>query len=152
MTSDITPSDIELAQRRIKAGDPDDETVALLVRRGIEPAVAAQLLCDLRTGQPVKGRAVVSHLPLRSASGRGNGSRKSHGVTTTVEPVAAFTATSGPPSFFLRNGWALLALVPLLILLGVVCRFGVAVPFWDQWELVTLLEKSYHGHLSFSDF
>ena len=40
---------------------------------------------------------------------------------------------------------------PLLIALTVV-RYGVNVPFWDQWEFVKLLDKAAAGQLEFRDF
>jgi hypothetical protein len=58
-----------------------------------------------------------------------------------------------PPLFvFLsRYGDKILALVPLAFLIGVVARYAVAVPYLDQWELVPLLEKTYHGDLTLRD-
>jgi hypothetical protein len=44
-----------------------------------------------------------------------------------------------------------LALVPLVFLIGVVAQYAVDVPYQDQWELVPLLEKMYHGELTFHD-
>jgi hypothetical protein len=59
-----------------------------------------------------------------------------------MPPFAAFLFRHGP--------WAL-ALVPLAFLIWVVVQYAVAVPYWDQWELVPLLEKTYHGQLTFHD-
>ena len=58
-----------------------------------------------------------------------------------------------PPLFvFLsRHGDKILALVPLAFLIWVVVQYAVDVPFMDQWELVPLLEKTYHGDLTFHD-
>ncbi len=53
--------------------------------------------------------------------------------------------------FLSRHGAKILALVPLIFLLGVVRHYAVAVPFLDQWELVPLLEKTYHGNLTLQD-
>ena len=61
---------------------------------------------------------------------------------------------SGPPppaSFLSRHSHKILALVPLAFLLCMVARYAVDVPYWDQWEFVPLLEKSYHGQLTFHD-
>jgi len=44
-----------------------------------------------------------------------------------------------------------LALIPLGCLIYLVARYMVDVPFWDQWEFVPLLEKSYQGTLSLGD-
>jgi hypothetical protein len=53
--------------------------------------------------------------------------------------------------FLSRHGPLVLALVPLAFLLCVVARYAVPVPYWDQWEFVPLLEKTYHGQLTFHD-
>ena len=53
--------------------------------------------------------------------------------------------------FLSRHGDKILALVPLAFLIWVVVHYAVAVPYWDQWELVPLLEKTYHGELTFHD-
>ncbi len=49
-----------------------------------------------------------------------------------------------------RNSW-LLALVPFGFLIYVVARYGVPVPFQDEWDLVPLLEKMWGGSLTLSD-
>lgn len=43
------------------------------------------------------------------------------------------------------------ALFPPLCILYLITRYGVDVPFWDQWEFVPLLEKFRTGALSFHD-
>ena len=53
--------------------------------------------------------------------------------------------------FLSRSGDKILALIPLIFLIGVVAKYAVAVPMWDQWDLVPLLEKTYHGDLTFHD-
>jgi hypothetical protein len=56
-------------------------------------------------------------------------------------------------TFFLSRQFScwVLALIPFVYLVFVVVKYSVDVPFWDQWELVPLLEKSYQGTLSFHD-
>lgn len=44
-----------------------------------------------------------------------------------------------------------LTFIPLIYLIFIVIKFKVDVPFWDQWELVPLLEKYYQGTVGFSD-
>jgi len=44
-----------------------------------------------------------------------------------------------------------LALLPLVLLIVNVIRFCVDVPFWDQWNFVPLLGKSFEGEISFLD-
>jgi hypothetical protein len=53
--------------------------------------------------------------------------------------------------FLSRYGDKILALVPLAFLIWVVAQYAVAVPFWDQWELVPLLDKTYHRALTLHD-
>jgi hypothetical protein len=53
--------------------------------------------------------------------------------------------------FLSRYGDKILALVPLAFLIWVVAQYAVPVPYWDQWEFVPLLEKTYHGQLTFHD-
>jgi len=50
--------------------------------------------------------------------------------------------------------WKVAALVTLAsfgFLVAAVYHFRVDVPFWDEWELVPLLQKSYAGTLAFRD-
>lgn len=42
--------------------------------------------------------------------------------------------------------------LPLVLLIALLIRYSVNVPFWDQWELVSLFEKSARGTLGFADF
>lgn len=42
--------------------------------------------------------------------------------------------------------------VPPLLIMVTVARYGVNVPFWDQWEFVKLLDKAAAGQLEFKDF
>lgn len=44
-----------------------------------------------------------------------------------------------------------LALLPPLYILYLITRYGIDVPFWDQWEFVLLLKKFKTGALSFPD-
>jgi hypothetical protein len=41
--------------------------------------------------------------------------------------------------------------VPLAFLIWVIVQYAVDVPYRDQWELVPLLDKTYHGELTFHD-
>ena len=45
----------------------------------------------------------------------------------------------------------LCTLLPFALLVAVVARYGVNVPYWDQWELLPLLQKSFAGTLTLSD-
>ncbi|MBA2585906.1 MAG: hypothetical protein H0U99_05420 [Chthoniobacterales bacterium] len=48
---------------------------------------------------------------------------------------------------------ALLAcLLPAGIMVLLISRYGVNVPFWDEWNLVDLFEKAHAHRLSFADF
>jgi hypothetical protein len=44
-----------------------------------------------------------------------------------------------------------LAVIPFVVLVWFIIRCKVDVPYWDQWEIVSLLEKSYKGTLSFGE-
>jgi hypothetical protein len=55
-------------------------------------------------------------------------------------------------SLLYRNDHWLLALVPFAYLIGVVVECAVAVPYWDQWDLVLLLDKAYRGEITLHDF
>jgi hypothetical protein len=59
MTHEILQSDIDLAERLLKEGQPDDEVSAALVRRGIEPGKAAALIADLHAGRPVRTQVML---------------------------------------------------------------------------------------------
>ena len=50
MTHDILHSDITLATRLMGDHRPDQEIILALVQRGVDPAKAAKLLDDLRSG------------------------------------------------------------------------------------------------------
>ncbi|HSX29854.1 MAG TPA: hypothetical protein VLE73_04830 [Candidatus Saccharimonadales bacterium] len=55
--------------------------------------------------------------------------------------------------FVLAYKWWLVAIaVPVLYLLYLLLKYGVNVPFWDEWEIVTLLQKHDAGTLSLYDF
>jgi len=45
----------------------------------------------------------------------------------------------------------MLSIIPMALLIYVVAQYAVDVPFLDQWELVPLLDKMYHGELTFHD-
>lgn len=44
-----------------------------------------------------------------------------------------------------------LTFIPFIVLIVVVIRHNVDVPFWDQWNFVPLLGKSFEGGISFND-
>lgn len=44
-----------------------------------------------------------------------------------------------------------LALIPLLILIRYVIRYGVDIPWYDQWKFLPTLEKFFQGRLAFHD-
>jgi hypothetical protein len=59
MTNLILQTDIEFVQRLIAEHYPENEIVAALVRRHIDPERAARLVTDLRNGVPVAPDIVV---------------------------------------------------------------------------------------------
>ncbi len=42
-------------------------------------------------------------------------------------------------------------ILPLILVFFFVCKFGVTIPYWDQWELVPLLEKIHNHTLTLAD-
>lgn len=44
-----------------------------------------------------------------------------------------------------------LIFMPFFIMVSLIFRYGINVPFWDHWELVPLLHKLYFGKLTFYD-
>jgi hypothetical protein len=50
-----------------------------------------------------------------------------------------------------RVAFALVAFLPPLVVLRLIRRDGVDVPFWDEWELVPLLERAARGALRLRD-
>jgi len=49
------------------------------------------------------------------------------------------------------NIFLYLCILPIILGAIYIRLFGVNVVFWDQWELVTLIEKMYTGHITFMD-
>ncbi|MDE2322245.1 MAG: hypothetical protein KGL31_10075, partial [candidate division NC10 bacterium] len=41
--------------------------------------------------------------------------------------------------------------VPPLLIVMTVARYGVSVPFWDQWGLADFLDKVHVGQYGFAD-
>lgn len=75
-------------------------------------------------------------------------SAKAPARTTVIVPVK--TSTSAP--IWRRLATVALLLSPFFLLFGLVAYFAVNVPFWDQWELVPIIQKFHEGTLGFSDF
>jgi hypothetical protein len=69
--------------------------------------------------------------------------------SVAVHPGSDKSGRSPLYGFLSRHGDKILALVPLAFLIWVVAQYAVAVPYLDQWELVPLLDKTYHGELTF---
>ena len=42
--------------------------------------------------------------------------------------------------------------IPPILIAATVLRYGLNVPYWDEWALVGLLDKAHAGQLTFSDF
>lgn len=45
-----------------------------------------------------------------------------------------------------------LAMIPALLVIIVILKFGVNVPYWDDWVFVPFLEKFHEGQLTVKDF
>lgn len=52
----------------------------------------------------------------------------------------------------LFNQRGVLILLPIFLLIYMVSKYWVNVPFGDQWDFIPLIEKSYVGTLTFGDF
>lgn len=44
-----------------------------------------------------------------------------------------------------------LTALPLGVLIALICYYAVDIPAWDEWEIVTLVDKFYSGTLTFRD-
>ena len=84
MTHDILRSDIELATRLREEKRPDEEIIAALVRRGIDPATAAQLIDDLRNG--LKPTDLVRRFRSEFGLGRRSRARSAERGTGQSQP------------------------------------------------------------------
>jgi len=48
-------------------------------------------------------------------------------------------------------GWTLLAALPPALLIFIIARYGIDVPYVDEWDFVPFLDKSYQGKLTLAD-
>ena len=63
-------------------------------------------------------------------------------------------STTAVPESASASRWhyeKLLAAFPFLILIWMVARYSIDVPYLDQWDFVPLIEKMYQGQLTFHD-
>lgn len=51
-----------------------------------------------------------------------------------------------------RAALVALSIVPFCVTLAKTVRYGLRFPYWDEWRLAPLLDKSYQGGLAFLDF
>ena len=76
-------------------------------------------------------------------------------METTLSAPSLITSRPAPASrvslFLSRHGHQLLALFPFLIVIWVVARYTVDVPYLDEWDFVPMLDKMYRGDLVFHD-
>ena len=76
MTHDIVQSDVELAFRLRDEQRTDEEIIAALVQRRVDPAKAAQFVDDLRNGRKVTAQvALPTEMSLARRSGKRSTSR-----------------------------------------------------------------------------
>ena len=126
MIHSVLPSDIELATRLREAGHPDDEVVAILLRRGIAQAAADQLMDDLRNGRRIEtqipaGLEIAPRRRSREKRGRPGPPRESSRPDAPLEqeqPEEQSAQPQGKKSKFRFWPWV------IVILLAV----GAAVP------------------------
>jgi hypothetical protein len=59
---------------------------------------------------------------------------------------------SSKSSWVIRGNAILATLVSSAIMLGLIAHYGVNVPFWDEWSLVSFFQKAHDHALTFGDF
>lgn len=121
MIRDILQSDVEFAIRLTNENLAEAEVIQALVRRGVDPAKAAQLVHDLRDGKQVScdPAAALEFTPRRRSRSRGNSS----GTGASPSPGSAGTAAHRERPTARRRGsplfWKLFAILVVLALLVV---------------------------------
>lgn len=142
MTQDILQSDLNIARRLIEAKSPDTEIVAALVRRGVAPAKASQVVNDLRMGNTV--RPVDAMLPEFTSGESSSAAGRPSDSGRQFRPHPSSPGASGG----LRSGGAnprpVRLLIPVsLVVLGAAVAAGLIWNYQyhattsvllDQWE------------------
>ena len=55
------------------------------------------------------------------------------------------------PELIKRGLIKIIIILPIIFIFCYIYKYGITIPYWDQWEHVTLLEKFHNHTLNFSD-
>jgi hypothetical protein len=129
MTHDILQSDITLATRLIGDQCPNEEVILALVHRGVDPAQAAKLLDDLRSG---KKPTAQSPLPPEMGMSRRSRSRNaargtSQGSPTRSPDPGSRRQRSSPPATRGRKKPAVVWMVAVVVFVLAIGVAGIAL-------------------------
>ncbi len=50
-----------------------------------------------------------------------------------------------------QSVYIFLSIIPIVFILYLINRYGVNIPYWDQWDTVDMFEKYYSGQIDFYD-
>ncbi|HNW06992.1 MAG: hypothetical protein KA117_04410 [Verrucomicrobia bacterium] len=100
MIRDILQSDVAFARRLLNENPAEAEIVQALIRRGLDPDKAAQLVSDLRDGRPVSydANASLEFTPRRRSRSRSNAAGTANGPSGSSTESAPRRKPSAPPA------------------------------------------------------
>ena len=100
MIRDILQSDVAFARRLLNENPAEAEIVQALIRRGLDPDKAAQLVSDLRDGRPVSydANAALEFTPRRRSRSRSNAAGTANGPSGSSTESAPRRKPSAPPA------------------------------------------------------
>ena len=78
--------------------------------------------------------------------------RRSEAQQTKLNKQVWRLPALNPNSRIWLVAFGLLSIIPAFLLLWYIALFGVNVIFWDEWEVIPLIQKAMSGTLSFSNF
>ena len=129
MTHDILQSDITLATRLVGDQRPDDEIILALVHRGVDPAQAAKLLDDLRSGRkPTAQSPLPSEMSMSRRSRSRNAARgTSQGSATRSPEPESRRQPPSPPATRGRKKPTVLWGVTLVVFVLAIAVVGIGL-------------------------
>lgn len=124
MTRDILQSDVQFAIRLTNENLAEAEVIQALVRRGIDPAKAAELVNDLRAGKPVSfdSTAALEFTPRRRSRSRSSSSGTQEKPSLSSAETTSRRERPAPSAARRRKSplfWKLFAVLVVLALLVV---------------------------------
>lgn len=124
MTRDILQSDVQFAIRLTNENLAEAEVIQALVRRGIDPAKAAELVNDLRAGKPVScdSAAALEFTPRRRSRSRSSSSGTQEKPSLSSAETTSRRERPAPSAARRRKSplfWKLFAVLVVLALLVV---------------------------------